>query len=221
MIGIIKFFKDESYLDSLISGTLYCNTPEFYRQSNTEGVSDKNESCLRSYRKERGDEKVVLEFNGVEIKNIKNFTAHNPGLREAWLHCWMTLELPETDEELEVLEKDILRLQVEFGRSFAFITYDKIVPFLKAIQSLTPLQIAAWKVNYSDKAIDRSPTCKDISYSYQREYRFLIGQCETDQVEGLKLERKDGFSEFILKNPEIVLRLEGQTKPLFKLSAEY
>jgi hypothetical protein len=220
MIGIIKFFNDESYLDSLISGTFYCNTPEFYRQSKVEGVSDKNESCLFSYRGERGDDKIVLEFNGLEIKNIKSLTAHNPSPRDAWLHCWMALEIPKTDEELEALERDVLRLQIEFGRSYAFISSDKIAPFLNAIQILTPLQVTARKVDYCDKAINWSPICKDISYSYQREFRFLIGQCTTTQVEGLKLNRENGFSEFILKNPKIVFKLEGQTDPLFEFAAK-
>ncbi|MGD9213071.1 MAG: hypothetical protein PVI90_19970 [Desulfobacteraceae bacterium] len=219
MIGIMKFFRDEEYLDSLISGTLYCNTPEFYRQSNAEGVSDKNESCLFSYRKKRGDEKVIAEFNGKEIKNIKCFTAHNPDLKEAWLHCWMTFEIPETDQELECLENDIQRVRNEFGRHFAFIAYNEIVPFLNAVQSMTQLQVLARKVSYSKKAVDLSPTSKDISYSYQREFRFLIGQCETDQVEPLQLKYKDNFSKFLHKNPEIVLSLEGQLDPLFKLSA--
>lgn len=124
MIGIINFFHDQSYLDSLISETFYCNTPEFYRQYKAEGVSD------------------------------------------------------------------------------------KIAPFLNTIQFLTPLQVIARKVDYCDKAINRSPICKDVLYSYQREFRFLIGQCTITQVEGLKLNRENGFSEFILKNPKIVFKLE-------------
>ena len=92
---------------------------------------------------------------------------------------------------------------------------NKIAPFLKAIQILTPLQVTARKVDYCDKAINWSPICKDISYSYQRKFRFLIGQCTITQVEGLKLNRENGFSEFILKNPKIVFKLEGQTDPSF------
>ena len=37
MIGIVKFFNNDRQLDALIAGTLYCNTPEYYRQSKLEG----------------------------------------------------------------------------------------------------------------------------------------------------------------------------------------
>ena len=82
-----------------------------------------------------------------------------------------------------------------------------------------PLRVIAGKVTYSDKALNRSPICKDISYSYQREFRFLIGECRTNQVEGLRLNCENGFSKFILKNPEIVFKLEGQTGHLFEITA--
>lgn len=45
-IGLIKFFREEKKLDALINGCFYCNTPEFYRNSGYEGVSDKFESCF-------------------------------------------------------------------------------------------------------------------------------------------------------------------------------
>lgn len=130
MIGIIKFFQDESYLESLISGIFYCNTPEFYRLSKAEGVSDKNESILFSFRKKREDEKIEVEVNEIKIKKVKSLTARNPGLRDSWLHCWTILEIPKTDEELDALQKDVLRLKTEFGQSYAFISSDKIDPFL-------------------------------------------------------------------------------------------
>lgn len=220
MIGIVKFFNNDRYLDALIAGTLYCNTPEYYRQSKLEGVSDKNESCLFSFRPERGDDDITLELNGVKIKDIKRLTAYNPEFREAWLQCWMTLEIPNNDEELIALQNDVQRIQTEFGRIYAFIRYDKITPFLNAIKTLTDQQVIAGKVAYSEKSTDCGPNCKAISYSYQREFRFLIGECGSNDVHPLILNCKDGFREYIEKCPEIVLRLEGQKEPLFELMAK-
>ena len=154
LIGIIKLFGNDSFLESLIAGTLYCNTPEVYRQSNLEGVSDRNESCLFSFRPERGDEEIILEVNGIRIKEIKSLTAHNPGVPEAWLHCWTTFEIPETDEELIALKKDVLRLQTEFGRNYVFIRDDRITSFLNTITTLTDHRVIARKVVYSEKPTD-------------------------------------------------------------------
>lgn len=220
MIGIIKFFSNDSFLDALIAGTLYCNTPEFYRQSKLEGVSDLNESCLFSFRPERGDEKIILEVSGIEINDIKRLTARNPGLPEAWLHCWMALEIPKTDEELIALKKDVLRLQTECGCNYAFIRHDRITPFLNAIKTLTDHRVIAGKVAYSEKSTDCGPSCKAVSYSYQREFRFLIGECEINIVDPLVLNCKEGFGKYIEKCPEIILRIEGQREPLFELRAK-
>lgn len=221
MIGILKFFSNESFLDALISGTLYCNTPESYRLSKLEGVSDLNESCLFSFRPERGDDDISLEINGKKISNIKRMTAHNPGLREGWLHCWMALEIPRNDDELETLKIDVTRLQKEFGRNYAFISYDIIEPFLNIIKSLFPEHhVVAGKVAYSQKSTDWSPSCKAISYSYQREFRFIVGECENNHVDPLIRTFKEGFGQFIQKSPEIVIRNEGEKDPLFKLRAD-
>jgi hypothetical protein len=193
MIGIVKFFKNESFLDALISGTICCNTPESYRLSNLEGVSDFNESCLFTFRPERGDEKISIEINGKKISDIKRMTAYNPGLRDGWLHCWMSIEIPKNDDELEALTTDVQRLQEEFGRNYAFISYDKIEPFFNIIKDLfAEHQVIAWKVAYSEKSTDWSPICKASSYSYQREFRFIIGKCKTNHIEPLVRTYKEG-----------------------------
>lgn len=221
MIGIFKFFRNESFLDALISGTLYCNTPESYRLSNLEGVSDLNESCLFTFRPERGDENISLEINGKKISNIKRLTAYNPGLRDGWLHCWMALEIPKNDDELEALKIDVHRLQKEFGRNYAFISYEKIEPFLNILKNLfAEHHVVAGKVAYSEKSTDWSPSCKAILYSYQREFRFIIGECETNHVDSLVRTYEGGFSQYIQKSPEILLRIEGEDDPLFELRAD-
>jgi len=221
MIGILKFFSNESILDALISGTLYCNTPEYYRLSKLEGVSDLNESCLFSFRPERGDDDISLEINGKKISNIKRMTAHNPGLREGWLHCWMAIESPRNDDKLETLKIDISRLQKEFGPHYVFISNDKIESFLNIIKALfAEHYVASKKVVYSEKATDWSPSCKAISYSYQRELRFIIGECEKNHVDPLVRTYAGGFSQCIQKDPEIIIRNEGEKDPLFKLTAD-
>ena len=220
MIGLIKFFSNDSFLDALIDGTLYCNTPEFYRKSELEGVSDLNESCLFSYRPERGDDEIILQVNGVEIQGVKRLTAYNPGLRDAWLHCWMVLDIPKTDEELIALKEDVLRLQTEFGRNYAFIRYDSITPFLNALKTLTDHRVVAGKVAYSANSTDCGPHCKDISYSYQKEFRYLVGECGVNEVAPLVLKYDEGFGKYIEKCPEIILRIEGQGEPLFELRAK-
>jgi hypothetical protein len=69
-LGLVKFFRNEDYLDSLISGTFHCTPPEVYRLDKQEGVSDKSESCAFSYRKDRGDNPIKVTFAGKVIGGI-------------------------------------------------------------------------------------------------------------------------------------------------------
>jgi len=183
-----------------------------------EGISDKNESCLFTYRQEREDDEVILEVNGVEIKDVLQLTAYNPGIQDSWLHCWMALEIPKTDEEVEALKEDVLRLQSEFGVYYSFVSCAQIPQFIEVIKTLTNYRVLSGKVSYSDKSTDWSATCKNASYSYQREYRFLVGECGSNHLEPLNLKYEEGFGKYIQKNPEIIMKMEGQYDPFFKLS---
>jgi hypothetical protein len=60
-IGLLKFFRDFDKLKKLRDGLFYCNTPEFYRQSGQEGVSDLHESCSHAYRKNRDDDPIKIK----------------------------------------------------------------------------------------------------------------------------------------------------------------
>lgn len=185
IIGIIKFFKSEDYLDQLCNGKLFCNTPEYYRLHDAEGVSDRSECCSWAYRKSRGDVGGRIEVEGHTIEGITNITYRANGYKDSWLHCWTTLVMPQSDEELDNFIKDIKRIRSEFGLNYAYIRPSKISPFINHIKTMTTHEVKAGEVAYSEKTHDWSPACKSKKYQYQREFRILIGECQELSTEPL------------------------------------
>ncbi len=78
-LGLIKFFRNEEFLDKLIAGRMHCQTPETYRLSNMEGVSDRAESCVESWRPARGGSAFEVTINNhvLPFEDIAALTIHN------------------------------------------------------------------------------------------------------------------------------------------------
>lgn len=175
VFALIKFFRNEAYLDALIGGTIYANTPEHYRLHDAPGVSDVHESVGFTYRAERNDPKPKLLIDGHEIKDLTSATMRFAGKKDAWLHSWVALAVPTSETALRELVRDLRRLQSEFGPHYAVVGGgDKVAELLARVSALTEHEVALRPVAYSDEVELQSPTCKRLQYQYQREVRFLI-----------------------------------------------
>lgn len=203
-LGLVKFFADESKLQSLVSGCFWCNTPEFYRRSNAEGISDKNESCAISYRTSRNDPLVTLTINGEVIEDAISITIHRADDGDGYMHCWFALYEPNNSDEEEELNNTIVRMKEEFGNHIAFVPIQFVEPLYKRISSLTDLEVSCGSVSYSDDKSKWGSFCKALSYKYQNEYRFSIGRCAPDEITPLVLNCAEGFRDLIFPNPLIV-----------------
>tara|TARA_Y100000780_G_C13525773_1_gene355676 strand:+ start:116 stop:688 length:573 start_codon:yes stop_codon:yes gene_type:complete len=144
-LGLIKFYRkeNEGFLDSLLSGFMHCQTPENYRMSNLEGVSDKRENCILSYRPVRGDKPIKLAINEHElnINDITSLTIQNNDQRDAWMQCWLSLRLPGSEEDLEKLKKDIILMKTHFVYCFAFLPSINLDEFIKRIKHSTDKEL--------------------------------------------------------------------------------
>jgi len=203
VFGLIKFFKNEDYLSQLCSGKLFCNTPEYYRIHTEIGVSDHFESCSWSFRHSRSDTGAKIAVGGHSIEGLTNVTIRATGMKDSWLHCWTTLVVPQDEVELDILVKDICRIRSEFGLHYAYIPPSNINPFFDHIKTLTPYEVRAGSATYSEKPSDWSPACKSTNYRYQREFRFLFGECQELSIEPLIIQSQNGFGDFILKDISI------------------
>jgi len=202
-IGLLKFFRERWKLDALLDGTFYCNTPEFYRLSGEEGVGDFHESCTHAYRPDRGDAKSTLRINGAALKDILALTLHGAGVGDRWMHCWFVFQMPKDDEELTSLTNCIHRMRAEFGPYYALLPAGHVAELARRIDRLTEKPVNHCQVQYSNRSLDWSAECKPSAYSYQREYRFLIGRCPHRFLEPLVLHDRDGFRDLMFDTPEL------------------
>ena len=208
--GLIKFYNNENYLNDFINGVLYCNTPEYYRLSKREGVSDFNESCLLSFREGRSDEKVTVTFGGKEINGIKTLTMHPVNSHDMWLHCWTTLAVTEDRDELSKLVQDINRLRKEFGTNYIFMSMKQLNLFVEHLKILIKDKLYFGEIQYSDDTNLWSAFCKSNKYSYQREYRFAYGDCSSSPLDPSIICDKNGFIKFVTKN--YCINIDGNTQ---------
>ncbi len=206
IVGFVKFFRDEWKLDKLIEGCFYCNTPEFYRLSGDEGVSDKFESCIFSYRIQRRDEPIKLIIQEKHIADIQALTVQAGADYDSWLHCWMALAVPRNSEGLESLKQDIVKIKKEFGSHYAFLPAENLGKFTTRLKKLTQHKVEYGLIEYSPDASNWNSFCKSISYSYQREFRFAVGKCSPSEIEHIEITNPNGFSKLIYKNCGIEIK---------------
>ncbi|MBH3441813.1 hypothetical protein [Pseudomonas luteola] len=214
-LGLIKFFRSEEYLNQLIAGKMHCQTPETYRLHKDEGVSDKVESCLHSWRKARGDAEVYVEIDGIQIdpKDLVGFTLHRSDSIESWLHCWFSLRLPADNDAMEQLKADLRKMKEYFGRDYVFILNKDVLPFISLLKEASNENLWCGEVSYSDNSMEWNERCKSTAYSYQHEYRFGFGQCDTNEIEPYVFFYPQGFSHLMHKNLDF--KLAGDDGTIF------
>ena len=205
LIGIVKFFRDETYLNRLVDdGCIYCKTPENYRLESLEGVGDKFESCKFSYRAQRNDSVVFIEVDGCKIHN-SDLTIHAQGGYDSWLHCWLALTLPTDPKGLENLINDIKQVKSEFGNHYAFIPANKIKNFSNMISRASSKPMMFGQVLYYEDQSKWSIFSESNNYSYQREFRFIFGECGVTEINPYVFYCENGFKNIIEKTPELKL----------------
>lgn len=214
--GLIKFFSKQKYLEDLINGKVYCNTPEYYRFSKYEGVSDVNESCRVAYRKERDDDPIKVTVEGKKLRSVISATIRNGRHRDSWLHCWFLLYFSNNYHSIQKLKSDVERIKKEFGGYMAFVASYHIEELEKRLNNSSPHPVKSTPVLYTDDESIWSNKCKKSSYSYQREFRFLIGECEDNNKEPLCFSVKNGLKDIVKNKPDIKIVGNNQ-KVLFSL----
>ncbi|WP_033570615.1 hypothetical protein [Dickeya undicola] len=218
-LGLIKFFRNEDFLEKLIEGCFYCIPPEVYRLAKQEGVSDKFESCSFSYRKSRGDDDIKLKINDIELKGVHGVTVHNAQQRDAWMHCWFTLRLPKDENSLSQLIQDIEKMKYQFGGHYAFIPPLNLKELLERLKKHSKLPFSSSEVKYTGESSLWGNTCKSLEYSYQREYRFIFGECSVIETTPYIINIESGLNDLIFKDPDIKLKSNDNRHVWLDLSA--
>jgi len=208
-IGILIKWGKLKHLEALLNGILHLNTPEFYRMRPADAFGDPNESCGYSYRNTRDRTPPTLMIDGREIDEFVDLTVFNGPARESYLHCWTALTLPADSNELEIMKRDFLRMRDEFGPDYVSLPADRIDQFIQSVAEADALSPIGRRVTYSKEPKDWNSLCKDSRYSFQREFRFLVGPCVPSVPTPKKLFLGD-LSSVMSINADLGLLYEGE-----------
>lgn len=178
-VALIKFFsKKEHYLE-FKKGSVLFRTPHFYRENEDIGRGDRSESCLGYWNKGLGDKMPNLINNGSPIdindaQSILIYPAHEQ--QDTWLQSWAVMG-PHNS-----FEHSLERMLQEFGTYFVVLPANKINEYAQLLAEASCSQVSHGLVKYSDDPLKRSLTVKDSKFSYQKEFRFFIGECPKDEI---------------------------------------
>ncbi|QBC45075.1 hypothetical protein [Iodobacter fluviatilis] len=206
--GLLKFFAKQEYLEDFLRGKLYCNTPQHYRDSYSDGVSDDFDACVAYFNpNKRSHLPPIAQIDGKlldlsEVESLMVFTEDD--MHDAHLQCWCALEkCAPTPENLNLLSRDLSRLQQESGGLYVFLPSRNIEAYRQQVESHCSEGFISNFVQYTEDWTRRGMFGKRVRYAYQREYRFAFGRLPKGHVAHRVIEVGD-LSELVEVCPPLV-----------------
>jgi len=86
----------------------------------------------------------------------------------------------------------------EFGAYFVVLSARNIDAYANMISEACGEPVRYGLIRYSDKPLNRSLTIKDHGFSYQKEFRFYVGECDKNEVQDKSI-RLHGVSDLLLE----------------------
>lgn len=209
VVALIKFFSQEEHFLSFKSGYSIFRTPHFFRKYKSLGRGDRSESCLWYWDKEMGDEmpSILVDGHPVDIKDAESvlaYPAHEH--QDSWLQSWCVIG-PHNS-----FEGSIEKMLEEFGSYFVVLPAGNISTYAELLNQVSGAEVRCKFIQYSSNPFDRSLTVKDSKFSYQKEFRFYIGECAKDEVKD-KEYRISGLESILAEASSCRIQSpSGQTK---------
>jgi hypothetical protein len=194
-IALIKFFSEEEHYLSFKKGTNIFRTPHYYRRDKSVGRGDRSESCIGSWNKELGDEMPNIIINGVKVnlddaQSLLIYSADEQ--KDAWLQSWAVIEAHNN------FENSLQKMLNDFGTYFVILPATKISAYRQLLAKTSGCKVHMGGVRYSDDPLERSLVVKDSKFSYQKEFRFLLGECSKDEKVDKKFQLQ-GINKMLLE----------------------
>lgn len=194
-IALIKFFSEEEHCSAFKEGSSLFRTPHYFRKREDIGRGDRSESCLGYWDKDLGDSMPNIFRNGQpmdleDAQSILAYPAHEQ--KDAWLQSWCVIG-PHNE-----FEKSLERMLEEFGDYFVVLPAKNIDAYANMISEASSEPVRYGLIRYSDNPLNRSLTIKNYEFSYQKEFRFYVGECDKGEVEDKNI-RLHGVSNLLLE----------------------
>ena len=222
----IKFFNNPKYANDLLEGKFFCNTPAYYRKSNMEGVGDTQESVAYSgtydpnYRIDNISLKKLVKLSDLPVpeNELKELTVSlfPEQFKHGWLHCWFVIDEVTDLEFVAQLAADLIRVQKEFGLNYVFFTSNDFHEMTKRLADKLDRPVGTARIAYTDNNYFHNIACKRLEYKYQREFRFILEECEINETNP-KIYCLGDMRDILKFNKPVKILSNGAEK-LFELS---
>jgi hypothetical protein len=201
-IALIKFFSRKEHYLSFKKGTNLFRTPHYYRKDKSVGRGDRSESCIGYWDKKLGDEMPNIIINGdkVNFEDAQSILIYPAAeQKDAWLQSWAVIE-PHND-----FENSLEQMINEFGAYFVLLPATKISAYRHLLAKTSGCKVHMGGVGYSDNPLERSLVVKDSKFSYQKEFRFLLGECSKGEKRDKKIQLQ-GLNKMLLEASTLKLK---------------
>jgi len=197
-VALVKFFSKKEHYLAFKKGSILFRTPHYYRKIEDAGRGDRGESCLGYWDKQLGDDLPAVISNGdkIDIDNVKSILVY-PAVeqKDAWLQSWSIIG-PHNN-----FENSLEQMLNEFGAYFVILPATKIKAYKDLLAKASGCKVKMGEIRYSDNPLEKSLVVKDSKFSYQKEFRFFLGECLKDeksdkniQLQGLNKMLLEAFS---------------------------
>jgi hypothetical protein len=189
-LALIKFFSKEKHCLAFKNGISILRTPHFFRSCEDVGRGDSSESCLGYWDRSLGHEmpKLVRDGSPMDMTDVRSVLIYPANeQQDSWLQSWCFIG-PDNK-----FEESLQQMIDEFGPYFVLLIAKDINAYAALLEKASGLAVRYGVVQYSNNPLDCSLTVKDSKFSYQREFRFYLGDCAKDETrdKNLKLEGLD------------------------------
>ncbi|MCP1340037.1 hypothetical protein NJR55_10620 [Idiomarina sp. M1R2S28] len=170
---------------------------------------------MLSVRSIRGDNPLTVEVDGRFAGEASDFLLRM-GRKDGWLHCWASLILPSDVREFDKLKHNFERIREEFGSYYAYVSPEQSYQLINRIQAVEPSTTSKAVTYYRGGYYGHSVFHKAEQYSYQREFRILLGECDSSELTHRCFNIPGGLRDIVQDCPEIKITAdtERSSKPL-------
>jgi hypothetical protein len=125
-----------------------------------------------------------------DAESLLIYPAHEQ--QDAWLQSWAVIGPHNNfDSSLEKMLK-------EFGTYFVILPANKISAYAQLLAKTSGSKVHQGLVVYSENSLERSLTVKDSKFSYQKEFRFFLGECSKGEMQDKKIHLQ-GLNKMLLE----------------------
>lgn len=213
---LLKLFSSEQYLNDFLDGNIYCNSASIYRTLDLQGIGDRFESCQFFAQGQKQLDEINLTINGYTLtsKNgTRSIKISSTDTKDYHLHCWFSIVQSDLQNQETTLTNDFKRMCEEFGGQYiVVIPPENLQEFLHRMS--TNEHIGHASISYSSDSNNWSHDCKNVSFSYQREFRFFYTPNENTKIistEAIIAHAPKGFRDIAIITNTNDIKIEKNT----------